>query len=153
MFTEQFLTKFGQVVKIGNIFSFPYIWNVKHNRLGFNSWNYAKLIILQIFIILHAIVILYQAVAFRHLGDDPTTFNFLLLGFYIMAGVGLSECVLIVNGKAMACLWNSLILYSTEFSGNIFTVAARPETSYTVQIHEISGKDSKNFVNIKFEAK
>lgn len=116
MFTDKFLTKFGRIIKTGNIFSFPYIWNVKHSRLEFSPSHYANLIIAQIFVTLHAVVILYQAVMFRNLGDSAN-FNFLLLSFYIIAAGCICEFILTLNGNANACLCNSLILYSTKFGG------------------------------------
>lgn len=119
MFTDKFLKKFGRIIKTGNIFSFPYIWNVKHNRLEFSPRHNANLIIVHIFLILKANIILYQAVKFRLLGDDPTTFNFLLIICYIIAAVCFGEFMLIFNGNAIACLWNSLIMYGIKFTGKI----------------------------------
>ncbi|OXA49426.1 hypothetical protein Fcan01_16041 [Folsomia candida] len=115
MFTEEFFEKFGNTVKFGNIFSYPFLWNGKTRRLHFSQERSANAIMVFLGAITFAIFMFGQTIKFKILGN-LANYNLTLLGFYGVVGANLSLLMLAIKGKDLASLMNTMYLYGIKFN-------------------------------------
>lgn len=119
MFTDAFFEKFGNTIKTGNIFGYPFLWNGKTRRLQFSPKHSANAAMVLICFVIIAIFVFSQTIKCKIM-RDVTNLNFLLLCVYASIGENLAVVFLTVKGHDFACWINALFQYGMKFNGKYF---------------------------------
>lgn len=96
--TEFTLQKFEEIIKFGNRFSFPLIWNPRLRKLVISPRHLVASIIIQFLLYAKTVAILGQTVLNKS-QINSSYFNLLLLAFYCLLGISIGSSVLTLKPR------------------------------------------------------
>lgn len=115
MLTELFVQKFIRTIQVGNLFSYPLVFDDKQEKLYVSSKHHVKAVIVYVLFCVMTLFIFRQTITYRK--GDAGIFNFLQVSFYSMLAASIGMCIYSCQSEDLARCWNCLLVYGRNFYG------------------------------------